>query len=80
MLPDPDPLSLAPCSLGPGRCAPALPVPAASLTAAVRGAPPDGRSGRRDGSYADRTKGCALELNSNELAHHAQFAELDAHN
>ena len=61
MLPDPDPFSLAPCSLGQGRFAPAAPVPphsrAASLTAAARGALPEGRSGRRDGP-ADRTKGC----------------------
>jgi hypothetical protein len=28
----------------------------------------------------DRTKGCALDLNSTALAYHAQFAELDAHN
>jgi hypothetical protein len=36
--------------------------------------------GTKGWSYSDRTKGCALELNSTALAHHAQFAELDAHN
>jgi hypothetical protein len=35
VLPDPDAFSLAPCSLFQGRCTPALPVPAASLTAAA---------------------------------------------
>src|SRR5438270_9812416 len=36
--------------------------------------------GTKGWSYSDRTKGWALELNSTALAHHAQFAELDAHN
>src|SRR5437763_14159697 len=35
--------------------------------------------GTKGWSYSDRTKGWALELNSTALAHHAQFAELDAH-
>jgi len=49
--PDPDPLSLAPCSLGQGRYAPVLPVPrfrGAILTAAARGTLPQGWSGQRD--------------------------------
>jgi hypothetical protein len=36
--------------------------------------------GTKGWSYSDRTKGCRLDLNSTALAHHAQFAELDAHN
>ncbi len=51
MLPDPDPFSLAPCSLCQGRFAPAAPMPphsrAASLTAAARGALPE--AGRDEG-------------------------------
>src|SRR5437764_10969454 len=35
--------------------------------------------GTKGWSYSDRTKGCALELNSTALAHHAQFAELDGY-
>ena len=41
-------------SAGAAACA------AASLTAAARGALPDGRSGRRDGPSPDRTKGWLL--------------------
>ena len=51
----PDPFSLAPCSLGQGRCAPAPPMPPRwrrhPLTAAARGALPRGSSGRRDGHF-----------------------------
>src|SRR6266478_10075807 len=51
VLPDPDPFSLAPCSLCQGRFAPAAPMPphsrAASLTAAARGALPE--AGRDEG-------------------------------
>src|SRR5438045_4960172 len=36
--------------------------------------------GTKGWSYSDRTKGSPLDLNSTALAHHAQFAELDAHN
>ncbi len=53
MLPDPDPFSLAPCSLCQGRFAPAAPMPphsrAASLTAAARGALPE--AGRDEGMF-----------------------------
>src|SRR5439155_15949075 len=59
-------------SAGAAACA------AASLTAAARGALPEGRSGRRD-SRSDRTKGCCYWPELKSAPHHDQFAELDAH-
>src|SRR5438132_13128501 len=54
---------------------------AASLTAAARGALPEGRSGRRDGHFRSN-KGMLLWVTLNEppYSNHDQFAELDAHN
>ena len=56
-------------------------VAAASLTAAARGALPEGRSGRRDGHFRSN-KGMLLWVTLNEppYSNHDQFAELDAHN
>jgi hypothetical protein len=54
VLPDRDAFSLAPCSLYQGRCAPALPVPTASL---------DCRCARRSARGQVGTTGCRLRSN-----------------